>query len=147
MAVANGVTWVGEQALFVFTVGQSVTAHVGIRAATTTVSAVENAAVRVNPLTPSQTRQIQAFTDRFGAEVNVVGSRASGTARVTSDFDYVIQGNAKLRNSAEYYLPRGPAGGANNMGIDIFKEPLDSSRPFIQFKPSRPPVVGGPGGG
>jgi len=44
MAVANGVTWVGEQALFVFTVGQSVTAHVGIRAATTTVSAAESGA-------------------------------------------------------------------------------------------------------
>jgi RHS repeat-associated protein len=118
----------------------------GQAAATTPVTAsivqAESAAVRVNPLTTSQTRQIQAFTDRFGAEVNVVGSRASGTARATSDFDYVIQGNAKLRNSAEYYLPRGSAGGANNRGIDIFKEPLDSSRPFIQFTPNKQPVVG-----
>jgi hypothetical protein len=47
MAVANGVTWVGEQALFVFTVVQSVTAHVGIRAAATTVSAAESRATAV----------------------------------------------------------------------------------------------------
>lgn len=134
----------GEIAITVVTLGQStITRNV---ARTTFSQAAENAVVRVNPLTPSQTRQIQAFTDRFGAEVNVVGSRASGTARATSDFDYVIQGNAKLRNSAEYYLPRGSAGGANNRGIDIFKEPLDPSRPFIQFRPNQPPVVGGPGG-
>ncbi len=116
-------------------------AKAGTAPAPTANPAAENVAVRVNPLTPSQTRQIQAFTDRFGAEVNVVGSRASGTARATSDFDYAIQGNAKLRNSAEHYLPRGSAGGANNRGIDIFKEPLDPSRPFIQFTPNQPPVV------
>src|ERR1043166_4328079 len=63
--------------------------------------------------TPSQVRTIQAFSDRFGAEVNVVGSRAAGTAGPLSDFDYVIGGNASLRNSASYYLARGTAGGEN----------------------------------
>jgi hypothetical protein len=87
-------------------------------------------------LTPSQARQIQAFSDKYKVEVNVVGSRAGGTANAASDFDYVIQANSKIRHKAEYFLPRGSSGGANNRGIDIFKEPLDPSRPHIPFKPS-----------
>jgi RHS repeat-associated protein len=100
-------------------------------------------------LTPSQARTIQAFSERFGAEVNVVGSRAAGTAGQLSDFDYVIGGNASLRNSAGYYLPRGAAGGelrgGLESGIDIFnanRTPLDQTRPFIQFTPGKQPVVG-----
>jgi RHS repeat-associated protein len=100
-------------------------------------------------LTPGEARRIQAFVDKFGAEVNVVGSRAAGKVKPLSDFDYVIGGNSALRHSALRYLPRGKAGGelrgSNWSGIEIFnanKTPLDPTRPFIQFTPGRPPVVG-----
>lgn len=110
----------------------------------------DTAAPTLGSLTPSQANLIQAFADRFGAEVNVVGSQAAGTAGPLSDFDYVIGGNASLRNSASYYLPRGAAGGEINAsgfetGIDILnanRTPLDPTRPFIQFTPGQPPVVG-----
>lgn len=99
-------------------------------------------AARLGSLTPAQARQIQAFSDRFGAEVNVVGSRAAGRG-LTSDFDYVIGGNNSLRHSADYYLPRGPLGtGAGGRGIDIFNAnvtPLDPTRPFVQFTPGSTP--------
>ncbi len=90
---------------------------------------------RLGSLTPSEARLIQAFTDKYGVDVNVVGSRAAGRATSVSDFDYVIQANAKIRHKAEYYLPRGLSGGANNRGIDIFRSPLDTSRPHIKFCP------------
>ena len=70
--------------------------------------AAEGTASRLGSLTPAQARQIQAFSERFGAEVNVVGSRAAGTAGPFSDFDYVVGGNAKLRHAAENFLPRNP---------------------------------------
>lgn len=104
--------------------------------------AAETGAARLGSLTPAQARQIQAFSDRFGAEVNVVGSRAAGRG-LTSDFDYVIGGNSSLRHSADYYLPRGPLGtGAGGRGIDIFNAnvtPLDPTRPFIRFTPGTTP--------
>lgn len=109
-------------------------------------------ASKLGSLTPSQVRQIQAFVDRFEVEVNVVGSRAAGTAGPSSDFDYVIGGNASLRHSAERFLPRNPqsvtgseAGNLPFRGIDVFnanKTPLDPTRPFIQFTPGQAPVVG-----
>jgi hypothetical protein len=114
------------------------------------VPASGGASPTLGSLTPSQANTIQAFADRFNAEVNVVGSRAAGTAGPSSDFDYVIGGNASLRNSASYYLPRGAAGGEISgsgieTGIDIFnanRTPLDPGRPFIQFAPGQAPIVG-----
>ncbi|MDB6065219.1 MAG: repeat protein, partial [Pedosphaera sp.] len=114
-------------------------------------AAAESTASRLGNLTPSQARKIQAFSDRFGAEVNVVGSRAAGEVGPLSDFDYVIGGTGKLRHAAEHFLPRNPEStgtGIGNLpfrGIDIFDAngtPLDPTRPFIQFTPGKPPVVG-----
>ncbi len=90
-------------------------------------------------LTPSEVRQIQSFADKFEVEVNVVGSRAAGTAGPGADYDYVIGGSARVRHSAEYFLPRGPRGTGSGRGIDIFRPPLLPGRPSIPFKP-RPPI-------
>lgn len=87
--------------------------------------------------------RIAAFVNRTNTEVTVVGNRAKGTARIDSDWDYLIGGNSKIRHSAEYYLPHGSAGGAmnasgNETGIDvlnIFTKHLDITRPFIKFSP------------
>jgi RHS repeat-associated protein len=112
--------------------------------------ALETTATRFGSLTSSEVQQIQAFVNRYNAEITVVGSRAAGTAGPLSDFDYLVAGNARLRHSAAYYLPRGAAGGAARAsglesGIDIFngnKIPLDVTRRFIQFKPGQSPVAG-----
>lgn len=85
---------------------------------------------------------IQRFANKHGVDVTVVGSRASGSARADSDWDYVIGGNAKVRKAARRDLPRGTAGGeiknGRETGIDVFdanREPLDRSRPHVIFKP------------
>lgn len=42
-------------------------------------------------LLPSQATRIQRAADRIGRPISVVGSRAAGTARETSDWDYIIE--------------------------------------------------------
>jgi hypothetical protein len=86
---------------------------------------------------------IQRFANKHGVDVAVVGSRAKGTARADSDWDYVIGGNAKTRKAALRELPRGTAGGGikangRESGIDVFnanKDPLDKNRPHMIFTP------------
>ena len=94
-------------------------------------------------LTPAAQARIQAWVDSHGTNATVVGSRAGGTSGPLSDFDYLIGGNSKLRASARWQLPSGPAGGAvgpnGETGIDIFNEnvvPLDPTRPHIIFRPT-----------
>lgn len=100
-------------------------------------------------LTPAQMQQIQTFVNNKNVPVTVVGSQAAGTAGPLSDFDYIIPGNSALRSSAQYYLPKGPAGGAvggSGPGSDILNgnnTPLDPTLPHIIFTPGNPPVVGG----
>jgi hypothetical protein len=113
-------------------------------------STAANTAADFGSLTPAQIQRIRTFVNNYNAEVSVVGSRAAGTAGPLSDFDYVIGGNARLRSSAQYFLPKGAAGGAlrgtTESGIDIFNAnntPLDPTRPFIKFTPGQAPVSGG----
>ena len=96
-------------------------------------------------LTIAQANMIQAFADRYGVTVDVVGSRAAGTATAASDFDYVITGgNSAVRRAARTELPRGTAGGelrtsGAESGRDIFNgtiTPTDTSRPYIRFLPT-----------
>lgn len=63
--------------------------------------------------------RVQHVADRYGTTVHLVGSRAAGTATPVSDFDYVIAASHRVRNSAKYFLPRGPKVGLGS-GIDIF---------------------------
>ena len=93
---------------------------------------------RVSNLSPPEIRAIQRFADKRGVDVNVVGSRAGGTSHAFSDYDYIIGGNSRIRNYAQRELPRGISGGANGNGIDVipaFRSPLDTSRPYITFRP------------
>ena len=94
-------------------------------------------------LTAGQAQKIQGFADKYNTPVNVVGSRAAGTASEASDFDYVIGGVSKTRQAARRELPRGQAGGeispsGHETGIDVFngnKTPLDPNRPHVTFEP------------
>jgi len=94
-------------------------------------------------LSDANSLKIQRFADKHGVEVQVVGSRAAGTAEVLSDFDYIIVGgNSKVRSAARRELPRGLGGGEQTpsgwSGLDVFdgaKNPLDTARPHVIFKP------------
>jgi RHS repeat-associated protein len=84
----------------------------------------------------AEAARIQNAANRIGERVHVVGSRAAGTAGPNSDWDFVVEASAKVRNSVSSALP-----GAKNVaeGVprnqDIFKGPLDPSKPHITFTP------------
>ena len=65
----------------------------------------------------------------------MVGSRASGTAKPNSDFDYVI---TNLKNK-DWKKIKNSLPGAKNIDnprrIDIFKNELDELKPYIQIIP------------
>src|SRR5205823_3973248 len=94
-------------------------------------------------LTPAQVKMIESFADKYEVTVDVVGSRAAGTATATSDFDYVIAANSRIRKFAKFKLPRGIAGGeigpnGIERGIDVFNgnlTPTNTSLPYIRFLP------------
>ena len=96
-------------------------------------------------LSKAELARIQAFADKYGVEVKVVGSRAAGTAGPASDFDYIIGGNSKIRAAARRELPRGAAGGEihptrGETGIDVFngnQVPLDPTRPHVIITPKQ----------
>ncbi|GAA0681392.1 nucleotidyltransferase domain-containing protein [Dyella marensis] len=75
-----------------------------------------------NFLTPNQARRIQNAADRIGKPINVVGSRANGTAGPNSDWDYVIDANAPTRNSVSKSLPgTGNLSEGTRPNLDVFK--------------------------
>jgi RHS repeat-associated protein len=116
-----------------------------LRAAT---SRAAPAAVTSNlgSLTAGEALRIQSFANKHGTTVNVVGSRAKGTANPLSDFDYILGetgATSRLRSKARQELPRGLAGGEisqslGETGIDVFKAPLNRLEPFIPFIPLIP---------
>ncbi|WP_434520138.1 RHS repeat-associated core domain-containing protein [Methylosinus sporium] len=97
-------------------------------------------------LTTGEALRIQSFADKYGITVNVVGSRAKGTAGPFSDFDYILGdagATSKLRGYARQQLPRGLSGGeigsdGIGTGIDVFKAPIDRTLPYIPFDPKVP---------
>ena len=101
-------------------------------------------------ISPGDAARIQNAANRTGQEINVVGSRANGTASATSDWDYIMSGNSAQRHSASGSLPRGTAGGEINSmgretGIDIWTnytnspkyQPLDPTKPYVPFIPKK----------
>jgi RHS repeat-associated protein len=88
-------------------------------------------------ITPSEAKRIQNAADRLGKPINVVGSRASGKAKPTSDWDYVIQNmNRKQYNKVKNSLPGAPNrldGAGRN--IDIFDEQLVPDKSYVPFRP------------
>jgi len=87
-------------------------------------------------LTSGEIARIQNAADRIKAEINLVGSRATGTTNPYSDWDYAIEANAPSRNSVARSLP-----GAGNLNegirpnIDVFNEPVKDGYPFVKFTP------------
>ena len=91
---------------------------------------------KISNLTPGQQRRIQNAANRSGQTITVVGSRAAGTAKPNSDWDYVVDANSKTRNNLSRSLP-----GAGNLSegerpnIDVFRGQVDKSLPYIEFTP------------
>jgi RHS repeat-associated protein len=91
-------------------------------------------------ISPSDATRIQNAANRTKQEIAVVGSRASGKARPTSDWDYVMSGSSSQRHSAKSSVPRGTSGGeqnslGNETGRDIFKGVVNQELPHVIFKP------------
>ena len=86
-------------------------------------------------VTPSEALRIQNAANRIGKPIHLVGSRAKGTAKPWSDYDFVVQANSATRRSVAKSLP-----GAKDIkrGLpwnqDIYQE-LDSTLPHVTFFP------------
>ena len=88
-------------------------------------------------LSAGELARIENAATRIGKPINVVGSRASGTAKATSDWDYVIEGlTNKQWKQIKNSLPGAPSR-IDNLPrmIDIFKGPVDPTKPFITIFP------------
>ncbi len=87
-------------------------------------------------LSKGEILRIQNAATKIGKPIYIVGSRASGTATGYSDWDYIIEGLTnkewkKIKNS----LP-GAKSAIDNVSrnIDIIRESLDVTRPYIIYK-------------
>jgi RHS repeat-associated protein len=92
---------------------------------------------KLENLTTGDIARLQNAANRTGTEISVVGSRARGTARANSDWDYVIpQGTSRsTRHSLSSSVPEGPRGLGEPRNQDFFREAVDRSRPYITFTP------------
>jgi hypothetical protein len=91
----------------------------------------------INFLSKADYTRIKNAAIKINKEIHLVGSRANGTSKFTSDWDYVIEEISskdwsKIKNS----LP-GSSNWADNIpsNIDLFTGALNKSRPFITFTP------------
>ena len=88
-------------------------------------------------LNANEVLRIENAATSIGKPIYVVGSRASGKATGYSDWDYIIEG---LTNK-EWKRIKNSLPGAKSIidntprRIDIIKEPLDISRPYIKISP------------
>jgi hypothetical protein len=88
-------------------------------------------------LTAAETRRIQNAANRIDKDITVVGSRASGKAKPTSDWDYVVDGlNNKQKNKIKNSLP----GAQDNLGqdfrnLEFLDGPVDRNLPHITISP------------
>ena len=98
---------------------------------------VAGGGARLENLSASEITRIQNAATRTRTQVTVVGSRAQGTARANSDWDYLLPEGTRgsTRHSLRSSLPEGPRGLGEPRNQDFFLEPLDPSKPHITFTP------------
>jgi hypothetical protein len=91
--------------------------------------------------------RIQNAATRTNQRITVVGSRAEGTAKAGSDWDYIMSGRSAQRHSATSSVPRGTAGGeVNRPGIDVWQDYNPNAPGYNRLDPSRPHVTFDPWG-
>lgn len=83
--------------------------------------------------------RIENAATRIGKPINVVGSRASGTAGAMSDWDYVIEGlNSRSWSKIKNSLPGAKSTIDNTLrNIDLIRTPLDKTKPYITVYPKK----------
>jgi RHS repeat-associated protein len=86
--------------------------------------------------------RIQNAATRTNQRITVVGSRANGTAKTGSDWDYILSGKSSKRHSASSSLPRGSGGGeVSRPGIDIWQDYNPNAPGYNVVDPTRPHVI------
>ncbi|WP_142249226.1 RHS repeat domain-containing protein [Bradyrhizobium sp. UNPF46] len=90
--------------------------------------------------------RIQNAANRTQQQITVVGSRAAGTAKPTSDWDYIMSGSSRARHSASGSVPRGTSGGGVNAsgretGIDIFQTYNPNAPSYNLLRKDLPHVI------
>ncbi|QMU69865.1 nucleotidyltransferase domain-containing protein [Streptacidiphilus sp. P02-A3a] len=89
----------------------------------------------LDSLTGSEIARIQNAANRIGKPISVVGSRATGAAGPTSDWDFVIEGiNSRVRHSVASSLPSADVTLGVGARQDIFSN-LIPELPYITFNP------------
>jgi hypothetical protein len=98
---------------------------------------VGNAVDATKVLSDSEILRIQNAATRINKPITVVGSRASGTANVYSDWDYVIPDiNSKDWGKIKNSLPGARSTMENTKrNIDIFKGPVNTNLPHLTIYP------------
>jgi hypothetical protein len=93
-------------------------------------------AAEKNVISSGDYLRIENAASRINKPITVVGSRASGTAKAYSDWDYVIEGlNRKEWSKIKNSIPGARSTFDNTpRNIDIFKT-LDLSRPYLTIYP------------
>lgn len=96
-------------------------------------------------ISTAQAARIQNAATRRKQRITVVGSRAEGTAKAGSDWDYIMSGKSSARHSARKSVPRGSGGGeVDRPGLDVWQDynpngigynVLDATKPHIIFDP------------
>ena len=88
-------------------------------------------------IAPTDFQRIQNAANRTNTEITVVGSRAGGTAKPMSDWDYVLPAGTPRRtqHSLSSSLPEGPRGLGEPRRQDFFTDPLDTNSPHIIVPP------------
>ncbi|MFD4354314.1 RHS repeat-associated core domain-containing protein [Nocardia sp. NPDC058518] len=91
----------------------------------------------IDNISPNDARRIQNAANSRGVEINVVGSRATGTAGGYSDWDYVISDiNSRTRSRIQGSLPQGSHELGVGRRVDIFTGGLVEGAPYVTFYPN-----------
>ena len=91
-------------------------------------------------MSKSELLRIENAATRINKPINVIGSRATGRAGAYSDWDYVIEGiNSRNWSTIKNSLP-GARSVLDNTprNIDLFRGPLDPTKPYITIYPRVP---------
>ena len=139
IAAAGGMLAAGEGAGIVigrgiaWAYGAEATASAGTGA--TAVEGIEvGGGASLRNLAPGEITRIQNAANRFGTDITVVGSRASGRANPLSDWDFITTAPNKVLQS----LPRGDSQVLRSMGRDpseILRTTVNKNQPYITFSP------------
>ena len=107
-------------------------------APSTRISPIIGGGASLKNLTPGELARIQNAANRTGVEISVVGSRAGGTAKGLSDWDYAVPASttSKQIKSLKNSLPSGFSEVGAPRNIEFFRSPVRTDLPHITFRPN-----------